>query len=490
MNKLVGIYLRISDDREGRELGVQRQEEDCRKLVARKGDTVVAVYKDNDISASTRSKKVRKDYNRLIADAKAGFVQEIVAYTSGRLTRRPMEHEGQIELAEHYGVTFDYVASPSFDLNTAAGRMIARVLAARDAAEAEEISERVRREKEQAREVGEWTGGARPFGYEGAQYDEDGVITNKRRVGRALVPREAKMIKDAVQRVIAGESLLSICEDWTARGLPTPREAPAWYPSTLRSILKRGRNAGLVEDPDGRIRDGVTGTWRSIITVDEWQAVCKILNDPSRRTYHGTRTLKWLGSNLYVCGLCGSLMRSSGRTSQGPVGVRLATYRCKRSSHCQARAQGTDDAVLAVARALLRKYGGDLLKAPVDDSTIELRNEANALRVRLEELEDMYGDGEISRAGLIRQKAKLDTRLGSIEARLSQHAEDAVLYSVVHAPDPAAVFDVQPISRKRAIVDTLMTVTIEKGRKGRLPAGVKFDGSRITIVPREGLSAA
>jgi hypothetical protein len=36
-------------------------------------------------------------------------------------------------LAEQYSVQCRYVASPSFDLNTAGGRLIARVLAANDA---------------------------------------------------------------------------------------------------------------------------------------------------------------------------------------------------------------------------------------------------------------------------------------------------------------------------------------------------------------------
>ena len=45
------IYARISRDREGAGLGVERQEADCRALAERLGWDVVAVYVDNDISA-------------------------------------------------------------------------------------------------------------------------------------------------------------------------------------------------------------------------------------------------------------------------------------------------------------------------------------------------------------------------------------------------------------------------------------------------------
>jgi site-specific DNA recombinase len=47
----VAIYTRISQDRTGAELGVERQLEDCQALAKANGWTVVAEYSDNDISA-------------------------------------------------------------------------------------------------------------------------------------------------------------------------------------------------------------------------------------------------------------------------------------------------------------------------------------------------------------------------------------------------------------------------------------------------------
>jgi DNA invertase Pin-like site-specific DNA recombinase len=45
------IYSRISCDRVGAGLGVERQQQDCKKLVAQLGGQLVATYSDNDISA-------------------------------------------------------------------------------------------------------------------------------------------------------------------------------------------------------------------------------------------------------------------------------------------------------------------------------------------------------------------------------------------------------------------------------------------------------
>src|SRR5258708_649276 len=50
------IYVRISEDKEGAGLGVERQEQDARDLCERRGYRVVEVYTDNDLSAFLRTK--------------------------------------------------------------------------------------------------------------------------------------------------------------------------------------------------------------------------------------------------------------------------------------------------------------------------------------------------------------------------------------------------------------------------------------------------
>ena len=65
-----GIYVRISQDRGGAGLGVERQEEDCRALAQRLGWAVVEVYCDNDLSAFTG--KRRPDYERCRPTSRPG----------------------------------------------------------------------------------------------------------------------------------------------------------------------------------------------------------------------------------------------------------------------------------------------------------------------------------------------------------------------------------------------------------------------------------
>ncbi len=60
----VGVYARISSDREGDQLGVRRQMEDCERLAEERGWVVVDLYVDDDISAW--SGKRRPEYERLL----------------------------------------------------------------------------------------------------------------------------------------------------------------------------------------------------------------------------------------------------------------------------------------------------------------------------------------------------------------------------------------------------------------------------------------
>lgn len=69
--RTAAIYLRISEDREGRELGVTRQQQHCRQLAKRLGVKIVATFTDNDISAAA-SQQERPQYLRMIQDATTG----------------------------------------------------------------------------------------------------------------------------------------------------------------------------------------------------------------------------------------------------------------------------------------------------------------------------------------------------------------------------------------------------------------------------------
>ncbi|MEU8636772.1 recombinase family protein [Amycolatopsis sp. NPDC048633] len=466
------IYLRISDDREGRELGVERQEEDARALANRLGMTVRRVYKDNDIGASTRSKKTRPDYGRMLRDARAGHFGMIIAYTSGRLTRRPREHEGQIELAEQHGIEFRYVASPSFDLNTSAGRRIARILAANDAGEAEDIGERVSRQKKQLAEAGGWTGGRRPFGYE-----TDGMT---------LVPDEIEKGREAAERVLAGDSVRSLCLEWNAAGMTTTSGKP-WDGSNMRQMLLRPRNAGRV----GKIPPGTTdfrraleklpkAQWKPMFAPDDrqaaedlWVALALKLAAPGRLGNHGATSLTLVGSHLFFC-WCGEIERSGGNTASG-----MPRYMCKGNGHTRL-AKPVDELVRAVVCARLDRENVKLLKPTPDREPIMKR--LARLEARAEEAAALFGDPD---SGYTAEQfkttnARLRPEIEKAKRELADLADGSALDGIADAASPSRAFLAKNIERQRAIIGALVTVTILKAPRGRHA----FDPETVEILPR------
>lgn len=284
------IYTRIYRDRAGREVGVKRQERVCREKAAELGAEVVAVFFDNDISASRKSKKPRPGYDKLLAcflaRARAGEFDVVISYSSSRLTRRPRQFEDWIDFFDDCGTVVHTVniKGGNYDLSTAQGRGDARRRAASDAEESDEIGERVAEAAKDRVLRGEWHGGVPPYGYakhlETLTEWDDEEEEDVERVKKLIipVPEEVARIKRAASRVLdLDESHYGIARDWTARGIPTRKGKATWRTSVLRNIL-------VSPSLDGLNSVGLPA-WEPIIEVSTHQRlVDKLATNPARQT--------------------------------------------------------------------------------------------------------------------------------------------------------------------------------------------------------------
>src|SRR5215218_4342778 len=81
------IYTRVSSDPNERGRSVGEQEAECRAVCDREGWAVVAVYSDNDRSASRYATKARPEYKRLINAVDAGETDVLVTWEPSRAQR-------------------------------------------------------------------------------------------------------------------------------------------------------------------------------------------------------------------------------------------------------------------------------------------------------------------------------------------------------------------------------------------------------------------
>jgi hypothetical protein len=107
-----------------------------------------------------------------------------------------------------------------------------------------------------------------------------------------------------------------------------------------------------------------------------------------------------------------------------------------------------------------------------------LRDEAAALRVKLDELVDLHMDGGITKAQLERGTARAQERLEAIAIAQAAATGDTVLAPLLAAVDPGQAFLEAPLDTQRAVIQRLCSVTIHApgmGRQAFNPSTVTFD---------------
>lgn len=448
MGNRAGKYLRISDDREGKALGVARQDKDTDVLARRERLKVVGRYVDNDLSASTKARKERPAYQRLLADAKAGKLDVIIAYTSGRLTRKPREHEDLIDLATEYGIRYVFVRSPSFDLNTAQGRRVARTLAAQDAGEAEEIAERVKDEVKQRAEQGRYHGGPRGYGISAD--------------GTTIIKPEAAHIRRWYDELLAGATLQSMAAEMMRRKIATTSGGDVWKPNVIRKILLNPRNAGI------RVHSGAEHPAPNPAIVPEatWRAACAILRDPVRTVNREGTARKHIGTGMFLCERCPGRTVNSGYDQRGNLIYRCLG--CWRSWRADPINDWLDDLVAGiVAKEDARKRLLPKRRKGIDVRA--LNTERAAIRQNMSELTASFAlaKGQ-TRAALSDGLAAGQKRLDEIEHALAEAGRTSALASVVLADDPVKAWrGMRDVNRRQAIVRDLMTVELGAPIRGR-----------------------
>lgn len=490
------IYVRISKDSEQNGLGVERQRQDCLARCEREGWTVIHTYVENNVSAS-KPGQPRPEYAQMIADAQAGKIDRIVAYSNSRITRRPWELQELIELHRSHGITCHTIVSGDDDLSTADGRLMARIKADIDLAEAEKISERVKRQQSQSRADGTYRT-RRPFGW-----NLDGT----------LHPVEGPAVKQAISAVLQSQSLASITRGWNEQGIKTAavthrketdadgntvvidEQVTAFTTLKLRKLLIRWRNAGIQEHK-GQPVEGVQASWEPLCSRSELEQVRSLLLDPSRRTSPG-QTPTALMSSILRCGVCGRTMIRTGGKG-GPI------YRCVGTNkganpgpECWNSINVSVPDTWAIAHILPFLTSGQLGKfVPSEDERahiVDLRSERAALADKRKAIGTMIGNDELDldagQAALAKLKDrhdKLTAEIDAIHARfpMSGLIESGTVDWTAEVGSQSEkidrIFDSfldLDVSQQRAIINAFITVTIASGAHAR---GHK----RVSVTPK------
>lgn len=455
------VYARISEDDLGTEAGVRRQLQDGRALAEARGWTVVAEYTDNDVSAYNGA--ARAGYRALMDDAAAGKFARIVCYHTSRLWRSRTERAEAIGQLAEARVSVVAVKGPDLDLASAYGRGMAGLLGEFDTMESEVKGERVARAALQRAQEGRAAGQV-AYGWRRVyERDERGQVTAWRDV---IDERAARVVREIVDRLLAGEPIRAVADDLNARGVPTPRGRGPWHHSTVRKLALRPANVA------DRVHHGeVIGpaAWPPIIDRDKHDRLLAMLTDPSRATSRSGARRHLLTFGIGECGPCGAVLRHVVKRR----GDRdYALYACDGKGCVGRSVERVDDLVgQVVAKRLSRPDAADVF-GPDEQAATEAAAEAEALRARLDLAADQYADGKIDARQLERITGKLRPQLEAAERQAREargRARLDVVDDLVGADEAtvAALWNALDVHRKRAVLEVLgLRVRIMPTRQG------------------------
>ncbi|WP_367402094.1 recombinase family protein [Kocuria marina] len=455
----VAIYARISQDRTGEELGVKRQLADCRAEAERRGWTVADEYVDDDISAY--SGKQRPEYERMLADLTDGRRDGVIVWHMDRLHRRPVELERFVEVCTRAGVRDVVTLSGDVDLVNGDGLLMARLLAAVAANESDAKRRRGARKALEIAQSGRPTmGGPRPFGF------QDDRIAHH--------PVEAPVVRQLARRALAGETLTSLA-NWLQDERITTTQGKEWRTSTVRTMLTNPRMWGMRVHQSQVIGKAV---WEPIITLDEGERLCRKLLDPARRTNRSARN--YALSGLLECGKCGNRLHSHPR----PPYRRYGCLKGPDSRGCGGIYIYAEKLEEFIAEAVLYRLDSPgmhqaITEDPTTPEQVRALGEAiEADTARLDELMEMWTDGELTRAQFRTAQERLSKRLEDNRRAFSRltHPADAAEY-VGRGSELRAKWSTLNLDQQVAIIKSVLRkVTIlpatTTGRHGLDPARV------------------
>ena len=248
----VGIYLRVSTESQADEgNGLPAQRTALLARCSKEGWTDIHEYVDAGISG--KSTEGRAEFNRMMADAKAGAIQVVMAAKLDRIARNTIDFLQTADELTKAGCRL-VMLEPDIDLGTDTGRVMATMFAAFAEWERKLIAQRVMSGKVEQATAGKFNGSPTPFGY-----NDDWTV----------IEDEAAIVRRIFAEFNADKTFAGIARGLAADGITT-RSGATWQHPQVKHIVRNGVYAGL-RQWNGKTRPAADG-FPAIIDMATWEA--------------------------------------------------------------------------------------------------------------------------------------------------------------------------------------------------------------------------
>lgn len=476
---------------------VERQLALIRAYAAERGLTLPdhLVFRDNGRSAwwkPGRPRPVRPGWDRMIAAGKAGEFGGLLTWKLDRFARD--HYDGQDLI--HLGVLLDGPETGRIDPRTNDGqtRLNTKVEAAR--AYSHEISEKVQAAFTDMLASGYRVGGSgRLFGFEilsQAEIDWDGDGDGDERfTGPAAVVRqdEAEVIRELARRLLAGDTVQSMADDLTARGITTTRGGP-WEPRNLSRTLGNPLYGGHLA-----YKGEIIGTLANVEAILDTETYDAVQDKLGARRRGRKPTGRYPLTGIPVC--ANPACARKGTMAGVPRDGTRRAYVCA----VPGKVRGCGMSVLAepveamVRDAVLAAWADEAMREAMREADTALDDQRAKLRGLLADLDADMADTEAKHAAtprsMARRREQIERNLASMTARyeaaereLGELGEATArpqlpeLLSAREWDDPRIT---TPADRAVVIRQLGLTVKVLPATRAQGSSRLPFDAARVQI---------
>lgn len=415
--RLLGV-VRLSRDTD-ETTSPERQREAITAYAERKGHRIIGWAEDLDISGKIEPKKRPGLGPWLTKPDKLAQWDALIVHKHDRMGRNLRDFLNFIHDLDNLGKAFISI-EPELDMSTDIGRMTATHFFNAAEYELKQIEKRVKDSHRYIKANSGYPGGQVPFGYrpvkngKGWTYEPD--------------PEYAPVVREMVNRVLAGTSMRQVALWLNAEGIPTsrnvvrrrqgkPEQSSRWTTQAVKEVLISPSIVGM-HTKDGRpLRDGDGTTVQrcdGVINRRTWELVKRAVAGAPHRA-HRVDANPLL--QVAFCGLCESPLYA--HTSPPTKNNTYRYYRCaKRHStgECSLRSVPADWLEGEAGAKFLMGFGemerGHWDIEPAEDHVRELAE----IQQLIDELDAEYRTGGLNAKAYARQINAFEARREALEA--------------------------------------------------------------------------
>lgn len=370
----VAAYARVSSDSDDQINSYLAQVNHYTNYISTNEDwEMVDIYADEGISGLEARK--REDFNRMLADCRAGKIDRLLVKSISRFARNTKEYIQYMRELLRMGITI-YFEKENIDTGKMTSEQVAQIYGAFSQMESTSHSNNMRLSMRQRMENGEFLPPSAPYGYR--------LDVEEREL--KIIPEEADVVRYIFTAYLSGQGKDDIAKELNELGVERKKSRERWHPSTVAYILTNISYTGdelwqksfatneipfrQVLNKGQKPKYFVEDCHEPIISKEDFERV-QVLMAARRTQFHsGGKAGTSVFAKRIVCGSCGRICRR--KVTNGKV-YWVCHQRDVDKTRCPVPQVTETEITAAVLRAYHKLKGNQALLTSLLDQLRKLR---------------------------------------------------------------------------------------------------------------------